>query len=131
MMTRSAAGEDDPSAALQAHEGNICRVALSAQRALHNSQYLALRRVHCWCQDGRLVLEGRVPTFYLLQLAQALVCRLPGVQQVENRLQVQAASNHLDRPSRERPHEPPPRAKPRFSARGWQEALSLIESPSA
>jgi osmotically-inducible protein OsmY len=63
-------------------------VEMKAQRLLDESNYLALRRLQCEFRDGHLVLRGRVPTFYLKQMAQTLVRQLPQVQQIENRLDV-------------------------------------------
>jgi hypothetical protein len=71
-----------------------------------------------------LVLHGQVPSFYLVQIAQALVSRLPGVQQVENRLQVTAAGVAPQSPPLEK-HEASSRSKPLFTGRGWDEVLSL------
>jgi osmotically-inducible protein OsmY len=99
-------------------------VADAAQRMLYGSQYLALRRVTCTYHDGRLVLHGRAPSFYLVQLAQALVCRLPGVEQVENRIQVTSPSTHEE--PRVPDHDPAPRKERRFTGRAWDEALSLV-----
>ncbi len=63
-------------------------VTSQAQQLLEESNYLALRRLHCECHNGHLVLRGRVPTFYLKQVAQTLVRQLPQVRQIENRLDV-------------------------------------------
>jgi osmotically-inducible protein OsmY len=59
-----------------------------AERALRNSPYLALRNVTCDCRDGVLTLRGCLPTYYLKQVAQAVVARLEGVRQVVNEIQV-------------------------------------------
>jgi len=39
-------------------------------------------------QDGRLVLKGRVPSFYLKQVLQTVLRDLPGVSQVDNQVDV-------------------------------------------
>jgi osmotically-inducible protein OsmY len=59
-----------------------------AERALRNSPYLALRNVACECQDGVLTLRGCLPTYYLKQVAQAVVARVEGVRQVINDIDV-------------------------------------------
>jgi osmotically-inducible protein OsmY len=59
-----------------------------AERALRSSPYLALRNVTCDCRDGVLTLRGCLPTYYLKQVAQAVVARLEGVRQVVNEIQV-------------------------------------------
>jgi osmotically-inducible protein OsmY len=66
-------------------------VVAAAHRALQNSPHLAVRRIWCGFHEGQLTLHGQVPTFYLLQIAQELVCRLPGVEEVENRIVVASA----------------------------------------
>jgi osmotically-inducible protein OsmY len=63
-------------------------VVEAAHRALQSSPYWAVRQVRCGFHEGQLTLHGHVPTFYLLQVAQELVCRLPGVEEVENRIVV-------------------------------------------
>jgi osmotically-inducible protein OsmY len=74
--------------AMQAKPTGDAGVELKAQQLLDGSNYLALRRLRCEFHDGHLVLRGRVPTFYLKQMAQTLVRQLPQVQQIENRLDV-------------------------------------------
>ncbi len=59
-----------------------------AERALRNSPYLVLRNVACECRDGVLTLRGCLPTYYLKQVAQAVVAHLDGVRQVVNEIQV-------------------------------------------
>ncbi len=63
-------------------------VESKARQLLGESNYLALRRLSCEFHDGHLVLSGRVPTYYLKQVAQTLVRQLPQVRQIENRLDV-------------------------------------------
>ncbi len=81
-----------------------CPVVEAAHGALQNSPYWAIRRVRCQFHEGQLTLHGQVPTFYLLQVAQELVCRLPGVEVVENRIVVQPESTTAS--------APPPVAEP-------------------
>ncbi len=59
-----------------------------AERALRNSPYLALRNVTCECRDGVLSLRGCLPTYYLKQVAQAVVAPVDGVRQVVNDIEV-------------------------------------------
>lgn len=59
-----------------------------AERALRSSPYLALRNVSCGCQDGVLILRGCLPTYYLKQVAQAVVAHVEGVRQVVNEIEV-------------------------------------------
>ncbi len=62
-------------------------VRLQAEAALHSS-YGPLRRVRCEYHDGLLTLHGRLPSYYLKQVAQEAVARLDGVSRVENRIEV-------------------------------------------
>lgn len=57
-------------------------------RSLHQSSYTYLRRVECSCRAGIVVLHGRLPTYYLKQIAQELVQRLDRVVQVVNLIEV-------------------------------------------
>jgi len=57
------------------------------------SPYLPLRNIKCSLRDGVLWLCGRVPTFYLKQLAQSMGTCTEGVRQVVNEL-------HVDFPDR-------------------------------
>ena len=59
-----------------------------AQAALLCSPYLPLRLLRCDYHEGVLAIRGRVPTFYLKQLAQTVVSRMRGVEQVSNRVEV-------------------------------------------
>ncbi len=62
-----------------------------AQAALRRSAYVELRNVSCEFSGGILTLHGRVPTYYLKQLAQVSVVDVPGVIEVHNRVEVAAA----------------------------------------
>jgi len=60
----------------------------AAERRLRQSPYIELRRISCCVREGVLTLFGSVPSYYLKQMAQNVVGRLPGVQGVENCLEV-------------------------------------------
>jgi osmotically-inducible protein OsmY len=53
--------------------------------------YAILRRVSCEYRDGLLILNGRLPSYYLKQMAQEMAARVKGVQRVDNRIEVSAA----------------------------------------
>jgi hypothetical protein len=56
---------------------------------LRNSAYRGIRKVSCVVQDGVLILHGRVPSFFLKQIAQSLLIRrLCGAVVIDNRLEV-------------------------------------------
>ena len=60
-----------------------------ARAELRQSSYAALRHVACRVIDGRIVLCGRVPSFYLKQVAQCLLVQRLGTRiRLENRLEV-------------------------------------------
>lgn len=66
------------------------RIAEAARERLRSSPYQALRIVRCECRHGVLTLAGRVPSFYMRQVAQAQLRDLVGVRRIEDHLQVQA-----------------------------------------
>ncbi len=60
-----------------------------ALRALREGSYAELRKVRCGVEEGRLVLQGVVSSFYLKQVAHALVRRSSGEGcAIDNRLEV-------------------------------------------
>jgi len=63
-------------------------VVTAVQDRFQRSPFLPLRKVTCSVHDGVLVLRGRVPTYYLKQLAQTIGTSTDGVQQVINDLRV-------------------------------------------
>jgi osmotically-inducible protein OsmY len=63
-----------------------------AERQLRSSPYLALRNVTCEARDGVVVLRGCLPTYYLKQMAQAVITRVEGVGQIVNEIEVVPAS---------------------------------------
>lgn len=66
-------------------------VQAEAQLRLRNSGYHELRHISCDFHEGVLTLRGHVSTFYLKQLAQELIRRLDGAEEVNNRLEVAIA----------------------------------------
>ena len=64
---------------------NICQIAESR---LRNSHYAAIRGVSCEYHEGVLVRRGRLPTYYLKQIAQVLIGELDGVLEIANRVDV-------------------------------------------
>jgi osmotically-inducible protein OsmY len=57
------------------------------QRILHQP-HLAMQRLWCEFDRGRLFLRGQVPSFYFKQLAQEAVAGMAGVRQVVNEIEV-------------------------------------------
>ena len=60
----------------------------AAYYALNGCGYGQLRTVIVDCNDGRITLRGRVPTYYLKQVAQTAVHRVDGIRGIDNNLQV-------------------------------------------
>jgi hypothetical protein len=58
------------------------------EEQLKNSPYWSLRRLTCAIAGERVVLRGRVPCFYLKQVAQALAVRTVGVGQLQSDIEV-------------------------------------------
>lgn len=63
-------------------------IADIAQQKLRESPYYFLRNLTCHYDDGVLTLRGRVPMGPLRQLAESIVCRIEGVHEVVNRVEV-------------------------------------------
>jgi osmotically-inducible protein OsmY len=64
------------------------QVATAAEALLSASPHLPLRKIFCQCDDGVLVLQGRVTTFFHKQLAQETVANINGVKKVVNKIEV-------------------------------------------
>lgn len=64
------------------------RAALEISRRLSSAGYHALRLIDCEYCDGVVALRGRVPTYYLKQMAQSAVLTHPEVRTVLNLLEV-------------------------------------------
>jgi hypothetical protein len=77
-------------------------IAEIAQARLRQSSYFELRDVCCDFSGGVLTLRGRVPTYHLKQLVQADVAQVPGVIEVDNRVEVVASHSFQDPGRRER-----------------------------
>lgn len=58
------------------------------RRHFNDSPYRALRLVECRYMGQQITLGGRVPTYYLKQLAQAIALRLLGSQGLINQIEV-------------------------------------------
>jgi BON domain-containing protein len=65
-------------------------IAARAESRLVESGYMALRWILCDASEGVLILRGRVPTYFLKQLAQERVAEVEGVRAVVNEIEVVA-----------------------------------------
>jgi osmotically-inducible protein OsmY len=68
-------------------------VTVRVLHALSQSGYGELRRLHCECHRGTVLLHGTVRSYFMKQMAQATAGRIDGVQRIDNRLRVQEASS--------------------------------------
>jgi hypothetical protein len=59
-----------------------------ARRRLSSSGWPSLKHVTCDEREGVLTLRGRVPTWYLKQMAQVLVSQIAGLDEVVNHIEV-------------------------------------------
>lgn len=59
-----------------------------ANRRLQRSPYLSHRRLRCSFREGVLTLDGRVSSYYLRQMAWALVADLEGIAEFVDRIEV-------------------------------------------
>jgi hypothetical protein len=71
------------------HRQPAISLAVAAAQIFDNSEYIELRRIVCESRGNVLTISGRVPTYFLKQLAQAsLLNHLEGQPRIENKLQV-------------------------------------------
>jgi osmotically-inducible protein OsmY len=70
------------------------RLAEHVQRALRATRYESLRDTAVTVHQRLVILEGRVPNYYLKQIAQTTALAVPGVHEVRNNLKVRRASRH-------------------------------------
>ena len=63
---------------------------------LRQSPYPSLRRISCRLGDSALILRGRVPSYYMKQVAQIVAFSVDGVSVVQNELEVYRTSSTLE-----------------------------------
>jgi osmotically-inducible protein OsmY len=63
-------------------------LAERVEQALRATGHGALRRVEVSVNSRTVVLVGRVPSYYLKQIAQTTALAIPGAHQIRNRLDV-------------------------------------------
>lgn len=64
------------------------RVLSDVRRRLRTAGYRVLRQVRCEYSNGSVVLRGRVPSYYVKQIAQAVLMANPRIEHVVNLLVV-------------------------------------------
>lgn len=68
--------------------GRDRETAQAVRARLSESGYYYLRTLHCRCHEGKLALRGRLPTYYLKQVAQSLAARVPGVESIVDEIEI-------------------------------------------
>ena len=71
-------------------------IEASVQARLRQSTYPSLRRISCRLGDSAVILRGRVPSYYLKQIAQNVVAAVDGVSVVQNELEVSRTSSAVE-----------------------------------
>lgn len=64
----------------------------TVQDKLTESGYWHLRQISVAAKAGRVHLQGKLPTYFLKQMAQEMVACVPGVSHVENHVHVEKDS---------------------------------------
>ena len=85
MDTTASPAEDRQTSACNARTSAIHR---TAEERLRSSGYLALRDVACMARGDVVYLHGRLPSYFLEQLAQEIAAGVEGVRRVINRIDV-------------------------------------------
>ena len=87
---RTEEDSEDPSTGLlppaDAGAATVLDAGAVAENRLCRHHYLALRHVSCAYRDGVLTLRGCLPTYYLKQIAQAVVAGIEGVERIKNEI---------------------------------------------
>ncbi len=63
-------------------------VAATARQRMLGSPYRAVHDVECEYDEGIMTLRGRVSSYFLKQMAQEAVGKLPGVEEIANHIEV-------------------------------------------
>lgn len=60
----------------------------TVRRSLRQTGYLELRNLHVTVNVNCVTLDGRVPSYFLKQLAQSAATRVPGIDRLINAVEV-------------------------------------------
>ena len=69
-------------------EGEDHRLEDDLHHAFCTAGYAQLRHIGVNNRNGRVELQGRVPTYFLKQVAHSVAASLPGIQHVVNNIEV-------------------------------------------
>ncbi len=64
-------------------------VAHSVTRLFRQSPYRRLGQLTCEHHEGVVIIRGRLPSFYLKQIAQTLASKVDGVEEIINKTDVE------------------------------------------
>lgn len=64
------------------------RLVEAMQREFRDSPYASVRSLVCRFHDGRLVMQGRVGSYFLKQVAQTTALRIAGAVPLDNQVEV-------------------------------------------
>lgn len=84
--------DQDGTDAMAVHVAEIPRdlhLADSVEQALRKTGHFPLRAVKVFISGRLVILQGRVPTYYLKQVAQTAALGIPGVEMLCNDLEVE------------------------------------------
>jgi hypothetical protein len=86
------AGKDAPAETTWQSAECLCglRLAERVERAVRATGYPSLRTIEVAACERLVILRGRVPSYYMKQMAQATAVAVPGVCEVRNDLDVVA-----------------------------------------
>lgn len=80
-------------------------VLVEVDRVLQASCYSAIRGVCYGLSEGRLVLEGTVPSYHMKQIAQTLVSKVADEAPIDNQIVVDRPARHAPRKIQTLPQE--------------------------
>jgi osmotically-inducible protein OsmY len=88
MQDHEAKDAPDETPSLLSHSVVDLDLAERIRRALNATGYSPLRAIEVAVHDGQISLRGRVPSYFMKQIAQATVMAVPGVGELCNELDV-------------------------------------------
>ena len=71
------------------HTATSDRVVEDLERRFRQSTYCPIRNLKCDFHEGVLTIRGRLPSYYLKQVAQTIARNVDGVEEVVNRVEVE------------------------------------------
>jgi osmotically-inducible protein OsmY len=88
LPTREGGNEPIDTAVLAKQCLEDLRLAERVARALRATGYPSMRTIEVTAGNRCVYLQGQVPSYYMKQVAQAVVLSVPGIQELHNELEV-------------------------------------------